>query len=90
MIRTKLRIRFSDFKLSEGLQNMIETEKGLQKEFFKLDRNSIVTFLLVNRIGIPSNLENIIYLINYFFIKNPAVTDITPEELLSDFRKYLK
>ncbi len=90
MIRTKLRIRFSDFNLSEALRNIIEKEDGLQKEFFKLDRNSIVTFLLVNRIGIPSNLENIIYLINYFFIENAAIINITPNELLSDFKKYRK
>lgn len=90
MIRTKLRIRFSDFNLSDELRNIIEKENGLQKEFFKLDRNSIVTFLLVNRIGIPSNLENIIYLINYFFIENSAIINITPEELLDDFKKYRK
>ncbi len=90
MIRTKLRIRFSDFNLSDALRNIMEKENGLQKEFFKLDRNSIVTFLLVNRIGIPSNLENIIYLINYFFIENSAIINITPEELLDDFKKYRK
>jgi ppGpp synthetase/RelA/SpoT-type nucleotidyltranferase len=90
MIRTKLRIRFSDFKLSGVLLNIIETEDGLQKEFFKLDRNSIITFLLVNRIGVPSNLENIIFLINYFFIKSPAIINITSEELINDFKKYKK
>jgi len=88
MIRTKLRIRFADFKLSDNLLKLIETEDGLQKDFFKLDRNSIVTFLLVNRIGIPPNLENIIFLINFFFIKNPAIINITPGELLADFKKY--
>jgi putative GTP pyrophosphokinase len=90
MIRTKLRIRFSDFKLNEVLRNKIETEEGLKKEFFKLDRNNVVTFLLTNQIGIPSNLENIIFLINFFFIKNCEIIKITPDELINDFKKYNK
>mgnify|MGYP001254053229 CR=1 FL=1 len=90
MLRTKLRIRFTDFKLSKELQNIIESEEGVLKELFKLDRNNVVMFLLVNRIGIPSNLENIVYLINYFFIKNDAISAITPDELTSDFIKYSK
>jgi putative GTP pyrophosphokinase len=87
MIRTKLRIRLSDFKLSESLHKIIETEDGLQKEFFKLDRNAVVSFLLENKIEVPPNLENIIYLINFFFIKNSAISDITPNELIDSFSK---
>lgn len=88
MIRTKLRIRFSDFNLRQELLDIIETEEGIKKEFFKIDRNNIIKFLLANRIGVPSNLENIIYLINHFFIKNTTIISITPEELKLDFNKY--
>lgn len=90
MIRTKLRIRFSDFSLSETINDIFKNEEGLQKEFYKLERSSIVKLLLINRIQFPPTLENIIYLINYFFIKSTLITNVTPKELIDYFKTYKK
>ncbi len=87
MIRTKLRIRFDDYSISDKLTMLLGKEETFSKDFFKLDRNLIVNFLLRKKIHFPYSLENMIYLINFVFIKCNAVLQITPKILLEDFEK---
>lgn len=87
MIRTKLRIRFEDLSINDNLKNILISEESFKKDFFKLDRNSIIRFLLRNKIRFPPSLENMLFLINYFFIKNNEVVKITPEILLNQFKE---
>jgi putative GTP pyrophosphokinase len=86
-IRTKLRIRFEDLIITKRLSSLLESDDSFKKDFFKLDRNTIVFFLLKNKLHFPTTLENIIYLINHFFIRNKAVSEITPEVLIENFKR---
>ena len=90
MIRTKLRIRFDDFNLNENLKNAIESEERFRKEFYKIDRSIVIKFLLKNKFYFPFTLENIIFLVNHFFIKSEIVEKIIPEALREDFKKINK
>lgn len=85
MVRTKLRVRFEDLILSDKLSRSMESDETFKKEFFKLDRSNVINFLLRNKITFPPNLENIIYLVNYFFIKNETGKNITPKILIDNF-----
>ncbi|MEJ7829962.1 MAG: hypothetical protein WKF91_17265, partial [Segetibacter sp.] len=83
MIRFKLRIRLEHFELSDTLINVLRVEEGFKKDLYKLDRNLIIKFLLFNKLSFPPTLENLLFLINHFFIKNEGVDKIVPEILLS-------
>jgi len=87
MIRTKLRIRLQDFIITENLLQFIETDNSLLKDFFKIDRFTVVSLLLSNKPIFPLTIDNVIYFINYVFLKNKEIIDITPEILIEDFKK---
>lgn len=85
MIRSKLRIRFEDFTLNPELGQIIKNDDFFRKEFFKIDREKIILFLLRNYLFIPLTLENIIFVLNFYFIKNAEIERITPEILTDVF-----
>lgn len=64
MLRNKLRLRMDD-KLDEKIISIIN-EKELGKKFYRIDRDRLLSLMLDYNIDIPINLNNIIYLCNYF------------------------
>ena len=76
MLRNKLRLRMDD-KLDEKIISIIN-EKELGKKFYRIDRDRLLSLMLDYNIDIPINLNNIIYLCNYFFIKSTELQDIAP------------
>ncbi|WP_103743838.1 hypothetical protein, partial [Escherichia coli] len=48
------------------------------KKFYIIDRDRLLSLMLDYNIDIPINLNNIIYLCNYFFIKSTELQDIAP------------
>lgn len=87
MIRTKLRIRLDDFNLSNNLLIAINSNENFRKDFFKIDRSKVILFLLINKFRFPFTLENIIFLINHFFILNENIGRLVPDLILEDFEQ---
>ncbi|WP_448700880.1 hypothetical protein ACFGVR_02330 [Mucilaginibacter sp. AW1-3] len=87
MIRMHLRIRTEDHSLSEGLSERISQEGAFIKEFFKLDRALLIDFLLNQSLALPFTVDNLLYLVNYFFINNKQILDYTPDVLKSEFKQ---
>ena len=54
-----------DDKLDEKIISIIN-EKELGKKFYRIDRDRLLSLMLDYNIDIPINLNNIIYLCNYF------------------------
>ena len=86
MIRTKLRIRFTDINVSSQL--LMQIDETLQKEIFKLDRRTIINLLLNNEPFFPLTIDNVIFMINYFFLKNEGIISITPTLLIEQFKNF--
>lgn len=85
MIRTKFRLRLVNFFLSKELNDVFQENIDLVKDFYKVDRNDVIHFLLENNnIIIPMTLENFIFIINFQFIKNKKITDLTPNLIINE------
>jgi putative GTP pyrophosphokinase len=87
MIRMQLRVRTDTIDLSEELEQLIRKETNFMKALYKLERNKIVNFLLTKKLSIPLSVDNLVYLINFFFIKNRKIVLQTPGLLLSQFKE---
>ena len=46
-----------------------------------------MNFLLRTNVKIPFTIDNLIYLINFYFIENPVLLENTPKELISEFNE---
>ncbi|HEY8781437.1 MAG TPA: hypothetical protein VIM16_07485 [Mucilaginibacter sp.] len=90
MIRMQLRIRTENVHLTETLTDAIKRESSFIKSFYKIERNTVINFLLTHDVAIPFTVDNLIYLINYFFIKNKKVLSLTPSILLKQFQEIKK
>jgi putative GTP pyrophosphokinase len=84
LVRTKLRIRTTDYIVSQDVQDCIDD--NFIRIIFKLDRSSVMKFLLRSSIRIPFKLDNLIWLINYFFVKNDFLLGKTPQHLIEEFK----
>ena len=84
LIRTKFRLRFANDNLSEELTKNLNDETI--RDIHKLDRIEVINCLFKSGIIMPITMENLIYIINYNFIKNKELLKITPEELLNELR----
>lgn len=82
MLRTKFRLRFSSDKLSLNLEEKLTDD--FIKDIFKLDRNEILNYIFNSKILIPLNIENLIYVLNFKFINNQEIKEITPIEIIRD------
>jgi putative GTP pyrophosphokinase len=86
MVRTKLRIRFTDLSISANLAEKIS--ETILREFYKIDRSRIINIIVNNEIFFPLSVDNVIYLINYFMIKDSEILKNTPELLATDFQTF--
>jgi len=82
MMRMRLRIRTEDYKLSDDLENLLASEPSFLKKFFKLERQILIEFLLDERVRLPFQLDNLVFLINHIFFQNKKISASIPEHIL--------
>ncbi len=82
--RTKFRMRFIDYSISNELEILLND--NLCREIFKLNRTDVIKFLFESNILMPLTLEALIFIINYQFIKNENILEITPSEIINDLK----
>jgi putative GTP pyrophosphokinase len=87
MIRMHLRIRTEDYDIGVDLTKAMQEEGTFIKDFFRLERAILIDFLLSHTLFLPFTLNNLIYLVNYFFIRNDRILEETPEILKAEFKK---
>lgn len=83
MLRTKFRIRLNEKKLNDSLIEIIKND-GLQRALYKLERSDFLNSLKEKPFIIPMNIENLIFILNIYFLKNEAIFKITPELIMSE------
>jgi putative GTP pyrophosphokinase len=91
MIRNKFRIRFLRDEIESNIERVIE-KKQLLKSIYRIDRKEILDFLIHSKIKIPLKMNNLIFLINHFYLKEKELSDLTPTFIKDRFKenKYKK
>lgn len=84
-IINKYRIKFTDFNISQELENIIKSDPNILKKIYNCNRNSIIEILFKS--DIPIIIDNFIYLLNFYTIHNEVITHMTPKLLLKKFKK---
>lgn len=79
MLRTKFRIRMNPKAVKSEILVIINNDEVLRKKIFRVDRLELLNKLKERPFIIPMNLENLIYIINYYFINDQSLSDLTPE-----------
>lgn len=79
MLRHKFRLRFQDC-LSSTLALIITNER-LGKQLYRVNRDLLLKSIFEHNIKIPININNIVYLCNFLYLKNNAIDGITPEPI---------
>lgn len=76
MLRNKFRLRAGN-DLKQDLELLL-SEDDLGKRFYRLNRTKLILKILNNNINIPININTLVYLANYYFIRDSRISDITP------------
>ena len=82
LMRTKFRLRFLSDGFSKALMKQLSPE--IIKDIYKLDRIEAINSILKSKILIPVTMENLIYILNHFYLKNESIVSITPAELTKE------
>lgn len=84
LVRTKFRLRLVDFELNERIMKLINPI--LLKDFYKVDRNDVINYLLNKKMIVPLTLVNFLLIINYQFINNKELIKHTPQFLIDELK----
>lgn len=76
MLRNKFRLRTGN-ELNSDIECIIDTD-DLGKKLYRLNRLKLILTILNKNIDIPININSLVYIANYYFIKNPKIAAITP------------
>lgn len=91
MIRNKFRLRFIQSDLDEQVVLILDQDKSLSKEIYKLDRVKLLRKIFIDGIRIPITLTNLVFLINAYFLHNDKIQALAPEFITTNPKlKYTK
>ena len=85
LIRNKFRLRFLNQPLDEKLIAVFNENTELGKVLFKLSREKVINSFINSTLSFPMSFNSLIYFINYFFIRNDSIKELTPKVLLNEF-----
>ncbi len=77
-------MRFISDTFSDSLTDKL-TDQFL-REVFKLDRLEVIEYMCQSNFVFPISMENLIYIINYYSVKNESILEITPDLILEELK----
>ncbi len=87
MLRQKLRMRLLSNSVSEDILHVLNN-KEIAKKFYRVDRNELIDKMSEYGYRHPLNLDNIVFFMNIFFVKNEDIRELTPSIMLEEFEVY--
>lgn len=79
MIRNKLRIRIKQDPINEELKAVLNGDKRIGKDLFKMNREDFIMALASKPlVTVPKSYDNLIYIANCLNTQNEAILHITP------------
>lgn len=89
MLKNKLRIHLADSALDAEIINIFDKSPNIAKNFYRLDRKSLLLFLACEmKQTVPLTLSNIVYITNLLWVKDYEIEKITPTLLKDIFERY--
>lgn len=88
MIRNKFRLRM-EAPLETALHQLIESN-DIGKKIFRIERMSVLKKILDLDLDLPINVNNLLFIINYFFINDKDLIKLTPNALIRKFDESLE
>ena len=85
MIQNKFRLRFKLEPLKDEIKKVFNSNPSVAKTVFKLGRNKTIETLITLGISMPMTLNNLVYFINYFFLKDENIQEMIPAILIEEF-----
>ncbi|NOU40219.1 MAG: RelA/SpoT family protein [Methylotenera sp.] len=86
MLQNKFRMRV-EAKLSDNLTALFDGDNNIAKEMFRVEKSLLILKIQAIYLNLPINLDNLIYVWNYYFFKNTKIHELTPKlilEMLND------
>jgi hypothetical protein len=88
MLRNKFRIRTAAGSLSGRIKDLFNENKGVAKDFLKLDREAVIKEISLGRwMRLPKTMDNLVFVSNIVFVRNQAINEITPPIILEMSKK---
>lgn len=85
MLRMKFRLRFVKKEINRELLEFLSINRNVSKMLYRIDRAKLLNKIANTGLYIPLSFNNLIFLINYIYIKNPHITEQTPTLLKEEF-----
>ena len=79
MIKSQFRIRFTETELDENLSEYMQKNPYLIKEIHRISRTKLLNELFKSRFSLPLTMNHFIYVLNYLFLGDEAITKIAGE-----------
>ena len=95
MLRNKFRLRFKKNKINDTLISYLnndtdkEGKENFGKAIYKINRIKFLEILSVSRLALPLTFDNLIYILNYVYIKDVNVNNLAPEFIRNEICDYL-
>lgn len=86
MLRNQFRLRFAMQPLSKNISEYLDSNKLIAKKIFRLNRSKIIDTYINSTLNLPITFNNMLYFINYIFIKDDFITEHTPEIFLEELK----
>lgn len=79
LIRTKFRLKFQLTAMKPEIIKAFNSDNSLAKKIIKLDRTELLLKIVKSDFSLPVNINNLIYIINYFELKDQNIYNLSPE-----------
>lgn len=91
MLRSHFRLRLDNQKLDPQIIEILNADTNLAKRLFRANRRDLLLFLSHKAVQrFPKNISNMVYINNALTIQNEKLTEITPELIKRQVKKYLE
>ena len=90
MVRNKMRLRFKDKGLSDGVSTYLTSHPEVGKKLFKVTRKKVVDFVLNNDFQFPLQYDTVIHLINRVEVKDEDLMTLEKAPLRDWLNKIMK
>lgn len=84
LLRNKFRLKFQQGSLDPSIIEILNNTKDIGKQILRLERELLIIQISSLEFSIPINFNNILYLINLFYIKNEDIFNITPQLIIDE------
>lgn len=79
MLRNKFRLRAGN-ELNSNLKDIMD-QGDIGKCFYRLDRTELLLLILKKNIRFPLTINSLVFIANYYYIRDSSISDITPRAL---------